>query len=182
MSSRRRGVICIGKHVCGNATDVTLVGMKNLLRDSISEGAAEWKYIEGICIATCCHSSCVQDSCVGLSWLQDVCSVSNAEFELMRKWSGYFTLSGDTSSVGECTVVPESSADVGIMDKDSALYHAMLGRMCKRLIDHGRVQYIRRELGLEATLIPFVHPSVTPENVLLVAWRKKHADELALSS
>ncbi len=162
--------------MCGNATDITLTAMKNLLRDSAADGSIDWKYLDGICIATCCHSSCVFTGCVGLSGLGDLLPLTSDEFEIMRKWSGYFTLSGDHSelcSAGLCGVVPESTLDLCSIDKDSALYHAMLGRMCKRIIDYGRVLYVRRELQLDATLIPFVHPSITPENVLLVAWKKE---------
>ncbi|EGD76174.1 hypothetical protein PTSG_00880, partial [Salpingoeca rosetta] len=48
--------------------------------------------------------------------------------------------------------------------------HVKYGQMAKRLIDWGRVLFLRQH-GLNATLERFVEASVTPENVLLLAWR-----------
>jgi tRNA:m4X modification enzyme len=48
-----------------------------------------------------------------------------------------------------------------------------LGRKCKRLMDYGRVEYIRRELKMNATLVHYTEEDVTPENVLLIAWRDR---------
>lgn len=43
-----------------------------------------------------------------------------------------------------------------------------LGRLCKLLIDLGRVHYLRRR-GLEASLRYYTTPDVSLENVLLTA-------------
>ena len=45
-----------------------------------------------------------------------------------------------------------------------------VGRCCKRLIDVGRLVYVREQLGLEAELVSYAPQSLTPENVLLLAW------------
>ena len=47
---------------------------------------------------------------------------------------------------------------------------ARLGKMCKRVIDFGRMHYIRNELHMRARLVRFIDDSVTPENVLLLAY------------
>eukprot|EP01012_Entosiphon_sulcatum_P038663 TRINITY_DN5035_c0_g1_i1.p1 TRINITY_DN5035_c0_g1~~TRINITY_DN5035_c0_g1_i1.p1 ORF type:complete len:438 (-),score=60.60 TRINITY_DN5035_c0_g1_i1:4-1317(-) len=44
------------------------------------------------------------------------------------------------------------------------------GRKCKRVLDLGRLEYLR-EKGYSAKLIQFVAPNVTPENVLLLCWK-----------
>jgi len=47
-----------------------------------------------------------------------------------------------------------------------------IGRLCKRLIDAGRVERLR-ELGyVDAALMRFISVTVTPENVLLTATRR----------
>ena len=48
---------------------------------------------------------------------------------------------------------------------------AKLGRMCKRLIDFGRMHYIRTHLHMEARLVRFIDAAITPENVLLMAYQ-----------
>ena len=45
-----------------------------------------------------------------------------------------------------------------------------LGRKCKRLLDWGRVLWLR-EQGLEAQLVHYCDPSASPENCLLLAWK-----------
>lgn len=46
---------------------------------------------------------------------------------------------------------------------------AVLGRKCKRLIDAGRVEYLR-SLGLEAKLVHYCDVEDSVENCLLLAW------------
>ena len=46
------------------------------------------------------------------------------------------------------------------------------GWECKRLIDAGRVDFIRRELGMNAELVVYCDESVSPENVLLLFWQR----------
>lgn len=43
-----------------------------------------------------------------------------------------------------------------------------IGRKCKRLIDHGRVLYLRN-CGLQSQLKTYIEEKLTPENVLIVA-------------
>lgn len=55
---------------------------------------------------------------------------------------------------------------------------AGLGRACQRLIDHGRLQYLRHNLfeGIDSAhlgLFHYVPPGTTPQNALLVATRMK---------
>ena len=51
----------------------------------------------------------------------------------------------------------------------SAREKERVGRCCKRLIDMGRVWYLRTVLGLTARLVCYAPESMTPENVLLLA-------------
>jgi Methyltransferase TRM13 len=50
-----------------------------------------------------------------------------------------------------------------------------LGRACQRIIDYGRREFIRNELqfGHDAELVYYVPDSITPQNALLVAHRRK---------
>ena len=44
----------------------------------------------------------------------------------------------------------------------------VIGRKCKRLIDHGRVCFLK-EHGLKSSLKVYIEEFFTPENVVLVA-------------
>ena len=47
-----------------------------------------------------------------------------------------------------------------------------VGWACKRLIDHGRLQYLRK-CGLEAECVVYCDPDVSPENSCILAWSKE---------
>lgn len=49
-----------------------------------------------------------------------------------------------------------------------AAKRAALGFKCKWIIDIGRLMWLRK-LGLEAKLVRYVQPSISPENHLLLA-------------
>ena len=65
----------------------------------------------------------------------------------------------------------------GRLDALSTLERAVLGRRCKRLIDFGRVVYVQRVLGLQCELLHYCDAGTTPENALLLAWRREGAEE-----
>mmetsp|Transcript_10370 Transcript_10370/g.19878 ORF Transcript_10370/g.19878 Transcript_10370/m.19878 type:complete len:97 (-) Transcript_10370:166-456(-) len=47
-----------------------------------------------------------------------------------------------------------------------------IGAMCKRMIDYGRIAFLRR-LGFNCTLIRYVPANVTTENILLCGQRAR---------
>ena len=53
---------------------------------------------------------------------------------------------------------------------------ADVGRRAKDVLDEARAEYLRSH-GFEARLSTFVDASVTPENVLLVARRRRGGSE-----
>jgi hypothetical protein len=112
--------------------------------------------------------------------------VCEEEWEYIRKWSGMFCLNeqeinrdrqggreGKNDNDRACED-GESCKDIGLrMEYESMSYaeRVDLGRKCKRLIDYGRVEFIRKELKMNATLVHYTEEDITPENVLLIAWR-----------
>ena len=55
-----------------------------------------------------------------------------------------------------------------ILSEMEATKRAALGFKCKWIIDIGRLMWLR-ELGLDAKLVRYVPPSISPENHLLLA-------------
>ena len=51
---------------------------------------------------------------------------------------------------------------------------AVVGRMCKRLLDTGRLRYLQAH-GYAGRLQEYVDVAVSPENTLIVAWPRDAA-------
>ena len=72
----------------------------------------------------------------------------------------------------------ECVEDVGgvaeIVQNMKAMERAVVGFMCKEIIDMGRLMWVK-EHGLETQLVKYVPPTISPENHLLIA---KHANHL----
>lgn len=59
-------MVWFSKHLCGNATDLTLRCAKNYILNSKNENSINKNPIESIVIATCCHNRCTWTDFVGL--------------------------------------------------------------------------------------------------------------------
>jgi hypothetical protein len=107
------GVVGVGKHVCGGATDLSLVALRNFLHaadtettettetspehsssspSSSSRRGRKGRRVKGIALALCCHGLCSWDCYAGRAWLEEVGGFTAAEFEYLRKWSGFFVV------------------------------------------------------------------------------------------
>lgn len=86
--------------------------------------------------------------------IQELISIVNSHFNKVEK-------------VGEVTKENEYNKD-DIIDGVEAL-----GRACQRIIDYGRLMYMKEILGFQnIKMIYYVPPSVTPQNCLLLAWNE----------
>ena len=163
-------VVGVGKHVCGQATDFSLASLFNTCEKVRQEFDTEknssenshrcYPKIKGVCIALCCHTLCTWQSYVGQSWIKSAMNVTEAEFDQIRKWSGFFAMDGQLIS----TKLHHCNDDTGCNEYRS---RAVLGKKCKRLIDFGRVEYARA-MGKDAHLVKFIDDSITPENIAII--------------
>eukprot|EP00439_Symbiodinium_sp_Y106_P065889 s531_g10.t1 len=99
----------------------------------------------GLCCATCCHHRCDPDTYVNPAFLASLGLTEKpadfAEFLSAAGWAA------------------------GAVD----LRLRRAGIMAKRILDYGRVAWLRSELGFsEATLVSYVSKDVTPENMAIV--------------
>lgn len=95
----KREVVGIGKHLCGNATDLALLAMSRLGRQDKDQqnrngNSKNVATARGLCIATCCHGRCTWDLCVARPWLRSIGGLDAAEFNQLTHWSGMFSLAG----------------------------------------------------------------------------------------
>jgi tRNA:m4X modification enzyme len=171
--------VVIAKHLCGAGTDLALKSL-----DDIN--------VDACVMATCCHGICSWEHYVGRNFLKALLGedFGSQEFDLMRRWSSG-TVTSECSACqnkktnddehGKCSnddgKDPMSIASIIQSLELTSLCREGLGRACQRLLDQGRLEYIRQVLladsdECQVEMFHYVPSSVTPQNAVLVAHRK----------
>lgn len=77
----------------------------------------------------------------------------------------FFFLNSEKEEIG----AELSQSGVGdVVRNMSAVERAVVGFMCKDIIDAGRLMWLK-ELGLHSQVVKYVPPGISPENHLLIA-------------
>jgi len=175
-------VVGVAKHLCGLATDLTL---RSFL--TTGTGAAG---VRGAAIATCCHHRCSWADYVARDFFESR-GFSQREFELLMHWTGWVSSfsaqeraktkkPSQAAAAGGAGREGGAGAEVQCQHQPSTLQsqylrttadQAELGRQCKRLVDLGRMDFLRG-LGFRAELVHYCPEDVSLENALIVAWRE----------
>ncbi|XP_030228294.1 tRNA:m(4)X modification enzyme TRM13 homolog isoform X1 [Gadus morhua] len=130
----------------------------------------------GVAIALCCHHRCAWRPYVGKQFFREN-GLGASEFAAFRRMSSWATCNGCPDDQSR-----DHDGDVEPSDKDilngvlSAEERGRVGRLCKRLIDHGRVCYLQSK-GFMTKLQYYTTPQTTLENVLLTAVPPQPADD-----
>jgi len=191
-SSNDTDIIVVAKHLCGCGTDYALKSMEvtNRVRKPSTSASTEndtgptpSSYVSLCVFATCCYGVCNWDDYVGRDTLMELFqgNFSQKEFDTLTRWTTGTVLSCCSSSDGDHH---KANINTGKSDNNDRFGRAIsqvvqklnlscgvhgLGRCCQRIIDYGRVVYIREVLGFPyADVIHFVDESVTPQNALLI--------------
>lgn len=150
----------------------------------------ESKNVRGICIALCCHHRCTWRHYVGKAFFKVVKVTRKAlyiettvliaqevgldarDFAVMRALTSWATCGARPSDEAEAEhdIAPEEEPPAGryaLLGLDAAL-REQIGRRCKQIIDRGRVAFLSG-WPLDARLLDYVRPEVSPENALLLA-------------
>ena len=110
------------------------------------------------------------------------------EFDLMKKWTAGCVHSESpkqNENIVDC--VNEHTKNDTFAERKQNIYSKNVsilikslnlscgvqgfGRSCQRIIDYGRILYMKEKLGfMEADLLYYVDDDVTPQNSLLIAW------------
>jgi len=185
----------MAKHLCGCATDYAL---RSIVASGAADadGAAAQPVSGGggasmsaVVIATCCHHKCTWSSYVNRPFLEAL-GVGEEDFALLTLLSSWATEANDVGEErGANAVEPEGGAFAGPQgDEDDEGEHLetqhpqaaqlglglsraerkSVGRMCKQLIDTGRLRFLEAN-GYAGRLQAYVGEDVSPENVLLIA-------------
>lgn len=179
--------VAIAKHLCGCATDFALRSMVLAAGDG---GNADSAVMRGVMIATCCHHKCTWNAYVNQPFMERL-GFGAAEFTLLTLLSSWATVGGAAARTPADAV--DAEASTGYDEHAAAAPEAQclgerlsshldgparrhLGRMCKRLLDTGRLLYLC-EHGYDGRLQTYVPEEVSPENVLLVAEPKSNKSQ-----
>jgi len=179
--------VVVAKHLCGAGTDLALKSL-----EPISHRVA------GCVFATCCHGVCNWKDYVGRDYLRGALAnddddeiFGEKEFNLMKRWGAGSAVESESSN-GTAAPTDTSTAsgeeeeenhNTNATEQDypqklSSVVSELglscgskgLGRACQRLIDYGRVEYMKQILfkdGSETSMKHYVDPEVTPQNALL---------------
>ncbi|KAM4021805.1 tRNA:m(4)X modification enzyme TRM13 homolog [Anomaloglossus baeobatrachus] len=193
---KRLPVIGVGKHLCGAGTDLALRCLvrscsnsdrepqsKRLRMDMENVEPSDHCNVRGIVIALCCHHRCDWQHYVGRDFFAEL-GLGQREFGFFQRMSSWATCGARNPSPTEEASGNGKSEDIEEHDMDqknndcntesvqglhlSVEEREHLGRLCKLLIDRGRVDYLKN-MGYEANLEYYTEPEVSLENVLLTA-------------
>ena len=164
--------MAVSKHLCGVATDLTLRCLHNASGAGGGGGAAppgaaapqaeppRPVQVGGIAIALCCHHCMNWTDFVGRDFFAQA-GLDAQAFEAIRTATSWCTES--------------AGAKAGL----SAEERALCGRRCKRLLDAGRLWWLREVAGMAAELVEYCEPQTSLENALLLAWPRAEPPEPA---
>ncbi|KAJ1418384.1 S-adenosyl-L-methionine-dependent methyltransferase [Sesbania bispinosa] len=171
--------LAIGKHLCGAATDLTLRCCFPEYRKDSSEQYTSNNNFGGLAIATCCHHLCQWKHYTNKRFFLDL-GMTKEEFHAITwftSWAVDANHGSDLPDTTDCKLHLQSIKEQGdgdangvekILSDMEATKRAALGFKCKWIIDIGRLMWLR-ERGLDAKLVRYVPPSISPENHLLIA-------------
>ncbi|KAJ0976452.1 hypothetical protein J5N97_018417 [Dioscorea zingiberensis] len=174
--------LAVGKHLCGPATDLTI---RCCLPDQCypNEGLPFSSCMQGLALATCCHHLCQWKHYINKDFFSNL-GITKAVFHAITWFSSWAVDADHGSELSDMVdqgihpttreteeLCGEENRGVDeIIRKMPQLERAVLGFMCKEIIDIGRLLWLRNR-GLEAQLLKYVPSNVSPENHLLVAKR-----------
>jgi hypothetical protein len=81
-------LVCVAKHLCGGATDLSLTSA--LSRQDVMP-------VKGVAIATCCHHQCDLKTFCNIKVLSDEGKFTNEEIEILPRISSWAITQGKTS-------------------------------------------------------------------------------------
>jgi len=197
VQSAQQNIMVVAKHLCGAGTDLALKSL-----EPISHRVAGCVFAT-CCHGVCNWTDYVgRDYLRGILANDDGETFGEREFDLMKRWgagsaveseSSTGTLAptdtaaagdGEEEDVNHNTSAAEQDHTIDYPQKLSSVVSELglacgskgLGRACQRLIDYGRVEYMKQILfkdgsetvGVRKTSMKhYVDPDVTPQNALL---------------
>ncbi|NXN38240.1 TRM13 enzyme, partial [Rhinoptilus africanus] len=162
-------------------TDKTEMASNNF---ADNESNKDCKPVAGIVIALCCHHKCDWTHYVGREFFKSV-GLGPLEFHYFQRMSSWATC-GMRETTTRASTSQESEDETNNTEEHEQTFSKTesgsdtlpgiltveerkeIGCLCKRLIDHGRIEYLQQR-GYKAALQYYTESAVSLENVLLTA-------------
>ena len=84
------GLVGVGKHLCGAATDLSLRCLMKALEGGVKDGCGQGVKVRGVAMAMCCHHRCVWEELVGQDLLTQQ-GFTREDFDLITHMSSWAT-------------------------------------------------------------------------------------------
>jgi tRNA:m4X modification enzyme len=164
--AKNGGVIAITKHLCGGATDGSLVALCAPPLDT---------FVGACCFAPCCHQKTRRHQYCNIPYLE---SLGFCQTHIGLRGG---VQDNDFRSFGMLISMSKhpQSADLEAFEyKKSVLLKTLgmkrarqLGRHTRRILEEGRMRYLR-EKGFDAHLVRYCDASITGDNLAIIARRR----------
>lgn len=176
-----KAIVGMGKHLCGAATDFAIRCIQN--GNAGVDGTQRVPKTDAFIVALCCHHRCDWQPFVGKEFFVRH-NISRREFAIITKMVGWAICGTGMSRErrkeiearrnGEPGDVQTNGDDTKVRDVNRELRDSRreVGRKCKRLIDHARMEFLRAN-GYQCSLKSYVSADITLENICLVALRQQ---------
>eukprot|EP01064_Diplonema_japonicum_P037220 TRINITY_DN8665_c0_g1_i1.p1 TRINITY_DN8665_c0_g1~~TRINITY_DN8665_c0_g1_i1.p1 ORF type:complete len:695 (+),score=107.90 TRINITY_DN8665_c0_g1_i1:664-2748(+) len=157
-----KGSVIVAKHFCGDATDLALRSLKN--PDASIKAAL---------VAPCCHPKTAFEKYSGKDYLSDQGFDSN-DFEALLVLMEISR---------ERTQHKHQSYGKKVFNLDKVPYEELyrIGRLARRIVEEGRVQYLKQSWR-RVRVVEYVPHTVTPDNLFLLAENTENCTPMLMIS
>jgi hypothetical protein len=174
-SNHLGGAIAITKHLCGGATDSSIISLcEPPLQD----------FIGGCCLAPCCHQKIKKNQYCNVDFLQSHGFCSTHIGVRGGVQDNDFRTFGILISISKMNVSDLVNCEFKNSQMLAVLGFARcqeLGRLARRLLEEGRMNFLRKH-GYECQLVRYCDENVANDNLAIIATRKTMRREKYIES
>lgn len=161
--SKHGGVIAITKHLCGGATDLSLMALCDPpLND----------FIGACCLAPCCHQKTRKGQYCNVPFLESMgfCQTHIGLHGVVQ--DNDFRIFGMLISMSRSTQLQTFEYKKSLILSLLGFPRVkQLGRQARRLLEEGRMRYLR-DHGFDVHLVRYCDESITSDNLAIIARKK----------
>jgi len=164
--SKNGGTVAITKHLCGGATDGSIIA---LCKEPLET------YVGACCFAPCCHQKIRKDQYCNIRYLESMgfCQTHiGLRGGVQDNDFGTFSKLISISKAAELRDWEYKKST--ILELLGFARSAQLGRQARRLLEEGRIRYLQ-DHGFDAYLVRYCDESVTGDNLAIIAKKKGEA-------
>jgi len=164
--SKHGGVVAITKHLCGGASDMSLMA---LCQPPLND------FVGACCLAPCCHQKTKKEQYCNIPFLESMgfCQTHIGMHGIVQ--DNDFRIFGMLISMSRATKLQEFEYKRSLLLTLLGFQRAkQLGRQARRLLEEGRMRYLR-DHGFDVHLVRYCDELVTCDNLAIIARRRQNS-------